>query len=209
MSNDTTKTPAEGHEAWRDKVRRYVDAGNRGVEPCYVGREDLLHQTTRMVESASNKQRDSRTLVIGGAPGAGKSAYLREIERLWKDKAVVVEVLADEMTPGEVFAKIAKAVGVPVKEQREQRADAKGGLNAGFASLRGGVADTTRRPADSELAGRGRVMPWELMRERLKVLGTGKGRKPLILICDEAQTLDQEDKGDEGHAAVSAPRRPG
>ena len=36
------------------------------------------------------------------------------------------------------------------------------------------------------------------MRERLKVLGSGKGRKPLILICDEAQTLDQEDKATKG-----------
>ena len=167
MGDDTTNTPVESHEAWRKKVRRYVDAGNRGVEPCYVGREDLLRQTARMVESASNKQRDSRTLVISGAPGAGKSAYLREIERLWKDKAVVVEVLVDEMTPGDVFAKVAKAVGVRVQEQGERRADANG---------------------------RGQVMPWELMRERLKVLGTGKGRKPLILVCDEAQTLDQEDK---------------
>lgn len=87
---------------------------------------------------------------------------------------------------------------MPLTEQREQRADAKGGLNVGFASLGGSVADTTRLPADSELAGRGRVMPWELMRERLKVLGTGKGRKPLILICDEAQTLDQEDKATKG-----------
>lgn len=111
MGDDTTNTPVESHEAWRKKVRRYVDAGNRGVEPCYVGREDLLRQTARMVEGASNKQRDSRTLVISGAPGAGKSAYLREIERLWKDKAVVVEVLVDEMTPGDVFAKVAKAVG--------------------------------------------------------------------------------------------------
>lgn len=85
MGDDMTDTPGEGHEAWRRKVRRYVDAGNRGVEPCYVGREDLLRQTARMVESASNIQRDSRTLVISGAPGAGKSAYLREIERLWKD----------------------------------------------------------------------------------------------------------------------------
>lgn len=198
MGDHTAKTPAEDRQAWRQKVRRYIRAGDRGVEPCYVGREDLLHITGEMVARATDGQRDSRTLVVSGGPGAGKSAYLREVERLWKDKAVVVEVLADEMTPGEVFAKVAKAAGVPVKEQRERRAEAKGGVNAGFARLGGRLADTTRRPADSELAARGRVMPWELMRERLKVLGMGKGRKPLILVCDEAQTLDQEDKATTG-----------
>ena len=159
MGDDMTDTPGEGHEAWRRKVRRYVDAGNRGVEPCYVGREDLLRP------NGSDGRKRKRQTTRQPHPGHQRRTRCGQVGLPARDRAAVEGLSGRRCENAE--------------HSRSRRA-------------------SDALTADSELAGRGRVMPWELMRERLKVLGTGKGRKPLILICDEAQTLDQEDKATKG-----------
>ena len=85
MATEMTRTPVENHAEWRAKVEDYIDEGDRGVEPIYVGREDLLHTTSRMVRSAT---KSSRTFVVSGGPGAGKTAFLNKVAEEWKDRAV-------------------------------------------------------------------------------------------------------------------------
>lgn len=155
MGNDADKR-ASDHEAWRAKVRHYIGVGDRGEEPCFVDRTDLFELVELMVETACSGDSDSRTVVITGAAGVGKTAFLRELKKRWQDKAVVVELLPHEMTPYDLLARATSAVGSSVQERRE------------FCPS----------------------VPWELLKERFgKHMG---GDRPLLLLCDEAQTLDPD-----------------
>ena len=188
MDNEADKTA--DREAWQAKVRHYIGVGDRGEEPCFVGRTDLFELIDLMVEAACGGERDSRTAVISGAPGAGKTAFVRELKRRWKDEAVVIELLPHEMTPYDLFARTANAVGSSVQEERERRIDVKGGLKIPGVELGAGGTETTTLPGDDELTERTLGVPWELLKERFgKHMG---GDRPLLLLCDEAQTLDPD-----------------
>ncbi len=186
--------PIESHAEWREKVKRYIRAGDRGEEPCYIGREDTFHLVGEMVAGACEGQRAGRTVVIGGAPGAGKSAFVRELEKRRRadGRAVVVELEDHEMNPYDLFARVTKALDAKVREQMDRTIVVKGGAKVLGAEVGGSGGETTTRPGDDELTRRSLGMPWELLRARYgRVLNADC---PLIVYCDEAQNLDHEDK---------------
>ena len=155
---------AKNHEGWREKVRRYVRAGDRGEEPVFVGRESLFRKVTDMGAAASEGQTDSRTIIVAGAPGAGKTAFMRELKKRWNEnrRGLAVSLRPGGLTPATLFEKIAEAVDEPV------------------------------RPGDMERVLRSDEVPWSLIKERFGEHLNADS--PLLLLCDEAQNMDDESK---------------
>ena len=145
---------------WRGKVRRYVGAGDRGEEPCFVGRRELFDLVELMAETACAGQRDSRTIIIGGAPGAGKTAFVRELAKRWNNAgAVVVELRPGEMKPFRLFEEIAKAVDAPTRERRDRTTATVVEGSLGLAKGRTSRTTTTVTPSDRENLRDGDAVP--------------------------------------------------
>lgn len=181
-------------EAWLARVRVYIEAGDRGREPCYVGREDLFELVDRMVKSASHTPGD-RTISIGGAPGAGKTAFLRELrERALADTpgdVLPVEIEPEQCTPLGVYEVVLKALGLLPRPESEQSRSVRGGV--AIPGVRGEVNSGHRERIASDrdvILSQGH-MSWELMRERFTESLAGR---VVLLLCDEAQTLDPRNK---------------
>ena len=182
MNRDDTLT-VEQHLEWREKVERYVDEGDRGTEPCFVGRTQPLETVARMARSAL-RQPANRTVAVFGAPGAGKSALLSQlIEQHGSPGSQVlpVRISASSMNPLGVFDAVARAVGISRRGETvpATQVDAE----AKIMGVGGGVKSTSlqRQASDrAEIQAVGGV-PWELMRDRLGA--TVRGRV-VLLLCD-------------------------
>lgn len=65
----------------RAKLEKYVKKGDRGREPVFVGREDLLKLVMDNADAAADGDLEGRTVCIAGPPGVGKTAFLAELMR--------------------------------------------------------------------------------------------------------------------------------
>lgn len=178
-------------DAWRTKVQDYIDTGDRGEEPCYVGRADLFDKVDSMVRSTCRGALDSRTIIVNGASGAGKTAFVREVQKRWRDDAVVVELEPGDMNPTRLFRKVSGTLGVPVSERHDRARTRNVGASAGCAKARMCETTTTVSPRDLERLHESDGVPWELLQGRF---GEHLNKdRPLILLCDEAQNLTPSD----------------
>ena len=169
----------QAHDEWRTKVRRYIGAGDRGEEPCYVGRAELFEKVGSMVETARDGERDRRTIVVSGAHGAGKTAFLRELAKRWQKDAVVVALRPGGMKPIRLFRAVSAVLSVPAAE-REDRTRTRE-VGAGAAVVKGKVSTSTTSvsPGDVERLRESDEVPWGLLKERFGAhLGVDR---PLIL----------------------------
>ncbi len=184
MSADT-----ERHSAWRRVVRRYISAGDRGEEPHFVGRQEFFDRIHLMLEGAVAGQRDRRTIVVAGAPGAGKSAFVREAaKRLQATGHAVVELRPGDMTPFRLFEEVARAFGEPLREEGQRGSVRTGEFGTSPAKGRFSRSETEAHAGDPARIARSAGMPWTLLKERF---GDRLGpEKPLVLFCDEAQNLE-------------------
>ena len=205
--------PVENHAGWREKVQDYVDAGDRGEEPVYVGREELFDKVDRMARSVVHGQTDSRTVVIAGAPGAGKTAFMRELKKRWNadDRpGLAVSLRPGGLNPSNLVEKIAEAVGEPVLEAQQDTKTTRGGL-AGGVKLEQETSRSVAQPGDMERVPRSDEVPWSLIKDRFGARLNADS--PLLLLCDEAQNmnaksealrtfLDSLPSGDEGPSPI-------
>ena len=55
-----------------------IRAGDWDIEPVFVGREALFERADASLQNALRGRHASLTIAMGGAPGAGKSAFVAE-----------------------------------------------------------------------------------------------------------------------------------
>ena len=72
-----------------EALRDFADAGARDAPPVFVGRLDVIADIKRQAELTATRAAGSaandnagRTRLVFGAPGAGKTALLRQLEQL-------------------------------------------------------------------------------------------------------------------------------
>ena len=180
----------QSHAAWRRKVRAYVAVGDRGEEPRFVGRKAMFERVELMIEGAMGRelQAEGRTIAIGGAPGAGKSAFLRELaKRKRAEGMVVVQLSFGGLNPVRLFQEVAREVRQPLRHAETRTTTLQTSANA--AVVKGGVSAATAKVSrgDLERLRDSDEVPWEMLKERFgKHLGPDK---PLLLLCDEAQNM--------------------
>ena len=186
--------PASGlsHEDWRERLQAYTDEGDRGEEPVFVGRLGLFEQIETRIRKANRGSFGSLTTVIGGAPGADKSAFVAECMRRHADgqQAVPLRMEVDRMNPKEFVRLLAGALGIPLAPQT---AKAKGDEKSGgfsVAAASGEYRRVTERTTLSilEQAAEDGPVPWNVLADEF---GEKLAGRPILLFVDEAQTFEK------------------
>ena len=180
------------HDAWLAKVDEYIALGDRSEEPRFVGRGDLFALVANQID-VSRVDAGNRTVVIYGAPGAGKSAFLRELAHRLADSGDGVPVVIDssQCTPWGIYTAVGNAVGVEFHAGSERTATRSCTATlAGLLAGRAGGSRQTLPPSDFETVNANQNVPWDLMAERF---GQRPRNHPVVLLCDEAQALDTVD----------------
>ena len=210
MSAERTKTPADGHEKWREKVLDYVAAGDRGEEPHYVGRKDVFEKVDLMVLGATRGQTDSRTIVVTGAPGAGKTAFMRELAKRRNGPncpGAAVWLRPGGMNAVRLFRELSDVLSVPVEKRTDYYRTFEVGGDAKVLAGKYARARVDTEPGDIERAKESDEVPWALIAERFGEHLNADN--PLILLCDEAQNMKPGDAlstfADSLHAGKSGP----
>lgn len=194
----------------RDHLDRFVSDKDRNLPPIFVGREEILESIRKDVESCrenSNRQA-SYTSVIQGAPGAGKTSLLAEIEkqvtrggRGWFDRKATVVV---NMTGGELsndasvanrFIKIYNKE--PPNFRTEETTSAK--VKGDALVLGGEASSATREKAlEQQIQSAGGV--WEVIAEQTQV---NKAKTVFIFLIDEAQNIESGDSSIEAKNKIA------
>lgn len=180
------------HEEWRERLQAYIRLGDRDVEPVFVGRRALFAEVEdRITRAAQDRKYGSLTTVIGGAPGAGKSAFVAECMRRHREggKAVPVELESEDMRPVSLVKALAKALDMKLADEthRSKGVSAVGkffGVGVGAAG-----SETTIHPSVLQEAEREQTVPWETIR---KTFGKKLDGRPILLFVDEAQTYRKQ-----------------
>ena len=152
-------------------------AFDRGPAKYFHGRKQILHDFGNILWR-SDQGKSGTIFLIQGAPGAGKTALLAECEKLARDRKWKI-------------AKISSlAFWSPTELQNCLGAKGILGITGGSlqigASIFGKIEATVNQQSEALL-------------KRLQ-----SGRKPLLLILDEAQTLGMKDEFPAGKSAPYA-----
>lgn len=181
------------HEEWRERLLAYIRLGDREVDPVFEGRGDLFEAVEDRVTRATNdREYGNLTTVIGGAPGAGKSAFVAECIRRQAEsgmaRAVPLLMEVDRMTPQEFVRLIAEALDAPLDPQTAKSHEKAGSVNAGLAA--GEYRRVTERTTPSLLdqADKDGPVPWNVIRDEF---GEMLGGRPILLFVDEAQNFEK------------------
>ena len=185
--------PASGlsHGEWRERLQAYIRLGDRRVEPVFVGRKDLFDAVAdRISQAAKDRNYGSLTTIIGGAPGAGKSAFVAECMRRHADRerAVPLRMEVDRMKPREFVRLLADALDRPLAPQTANANEKAGAFSMVAAS--GEYRHVTERttPSILEQAAEDGPVPWNVLVEEF---GEKLAGRPILLFVDEAQTFEK------------------
>ncbi len=166
----------------RGRIREYLRQGEGAPPPIFVGHRDIFDDILRIAQDSAGKAKFTR--IVQGAPGAGKSSLLHEMQRRWTGEADtprVVEVSSEAViqnTSGVIKAIMAagtveRPTWSTILRERFRKIRAIGGSVAGYGlSAEFNIYDSTGLV--SEAMEEERNHPW---------LHT------VILAVDEAQAL--------------------
>lgn len=177
------------HREWRERLEKYVRKGDRSTEPFFVGRVPLFSRVSELViRAARDKETGSLTMAVGGAPGAGKSAFVAEAIRRYRESglAVPVELTPDDMRPQTLVKALAKELVLSLKEETHETESASLGAMLPFLKGEGSLSETTVQPSVMEQAERDGAVPWTTLQE---AFGAALNDRPILLFVDEAQTF--------------------
>ncbi|MCY4261540.1 MAG: ATP-binding protein [Rhodobacteraceae bacterium] len=182
-----------------EALKRFVIAGEKSYPPVFVGREDILTEILRKASLGFEQGTapPGNTRIIQGAPGAGKTSILLELERRGQQgdhapRTVVVTDVEIEQHLTNVLKSIALAASTPRNAWIETVTQIGSyiGTRPGEISPFGFSADIARLVENSpsaDLYDLGTILP------------ASKWVHPVILAVDEAQRLRGETTTPSGH----------
>lgn len=149
------------HEEWRDRLRHYVRRSDRTAEPVFVGREDIFERVGDCIEKARDRDKVANlTIIVSGAPGAGKSAFIAECMRRCAERgsAVPVELDHDGLWPDKLASGIGEALSLPKETpaRTSRSLQVSVGLPDGPSATIGTVFANRNRRIDATRPGRRR-----------------------------------------------------
>ncbi|UFX47566.1 AAA family ATPase [Bradyrhizobium sp. 41S5] len=155
--------------------RRQQDSGNRGraASPVLYGREDDI----AIIDGLLDRVRDGgAALLVSGEPGIGKTALLEVAQARAQSHGMRVLRLCGVTSEAHLpFGALHQAVGPMLKEAKSLPARQRSALQAAF-----GLSDAATAP-DIFLSGLA----------TLNLLTASAARRPILLLADDIQWLDQ------------------
>ncbi len=173
--------------AWRKQLEEYVEDGDRDIEPVFVGRREQFDAVDIAVSKARRGKHGNLTLAIGGAPGAGKSAFITAASRKYLESgmAVPITLKPDQMGPVALVKRLSKVLVQEMPEDTSKTiGTTAGGGIAGFVEAKASTSETKVEPGVLQRAQREETVPWETISEVFRKRLNGR---PILLFVDEAQ----------------------
>ncbi|HEY0107808.1 MAG TPA: AAA family ATPase [Rhizomicrobium sp.] len=165
MTRRPTKAPQSGRRRNAGQVR--------AASPVLYGREDDIALVERLIDAV---RQSGAALTISGEPGIGKSALLDVAQDLARARAMRVLRLSGAMSESHLpFSALHQAVGPILKQAGTLPPRQRSALQAGF-----GLSDDAAAP-DLFLVGLA----------TLTLLTESAARKPILILADDVQWLDQ------------------
>ena len=175
-------------------MERYVLTDERDPPLVFHGRESIRNRISKLIKKVqAEATRDvpgSRTHVITGVPGAGKTSLLKKLKEENEDEAHFIMLQGKALLTRERFLeRVGQSIDLPedeltsVYQTQTQTVDA--GVNKVFSFLRKRT-DTGPPRIDREGS------HWTILEEMLKKKYERDTPKPVVLCIDEAQNIDTE-----------------
>ena len=163
----------------------------------FVGREDLLQITeAKLREARTDTKPDSDGIFLQGAPGAGKTAFLKHLRTRYQDDVVrVVHIEAEDLSNSLDFvSKFYDESHTPVHGGRVRNI----GIRVGSALVQAGIRWETIEPSVMDQLGQG-VSAWTII-GRLQP----EDSSVVFLVCiDEAQRIERDPGSQRNKLAVN------
>ena len=165
-----------------DRVREYLRQGEGAPPPVFVGHQDILDDILRTAQESAGEAKFTR--IIQGAPGAGKSSLLAEMQKRWLGKDGKPRVVALSST--DLMKDPRTGVGAVLDAWTMAEAKWTDTLKDRLKRLRGvgaGPGGLSVEFADSEVPG--------TCRELAARYPPAKEGCPVIVAVDESQRMDR------------------
>ena len=186
----------------RRKIQSYVDHSDRGVEPVFVGREDLFQTVASAARACADQQPHGQTVCLAGPPGIGKTAFLRALRTRsltngWNGPPILfVDLDASELhNPQILLVRINEAlpedwrggIGKRLRGMLEELSER--GVSVSLPGVAVGVGNVKRPP----------LFPWKVLED---ILAVGPDGCVLCVCVDEAHAL-KPTPGEERNEALA------
>ena len=183
-----------------ENLREFTISGERMDPIAFVGRDDILHHIASLIQiKRQNASLKSITQVIQGAPGAGKTSLLNELERNNRgDHVTVVRLDGEDLSkPLLVAVQFMVSIGgntADIGEARTQTRRTTGNIK--IAQRQVGIE--TRSASALERIEHGASV-WHTLEQMLEV----DANHVILLLVDEAQRVGKTDDKDINETVTS------
>ncbi len=162
----------------------------RGRPFAFAGRKKLINEIKAAAEANRDAPIPGQTFVISGAPGAGKTALLRQLLEEWQSDASIMwaKVPGDKKVSA-TWLKLAEQLTGSASDDIRVTTHKEVSLQGGVAA---GVTGTARRTEATTLPPLGIDSCAEI-----KELANGRFKQPVIVCIDEIQDIQKETKAAE------------
>ncbi len=175
------------------RVEAYAEPRERRYPEVFVGREAELDLVERICREAielgkEGRQCEGYTILFQGAPGAGKSALLSHLGKLWEGKKGAPQAMRLNegalYDPGRTAQKIAERIDPEQAGRFRQSAIAAGAASGGIPAIAQGEASASRetRSAEPDFSRLKEIKPPE------------KWDRPLCVLIDEIQNVTPDQR---------------
>jgi len=180
-------------------LKKFARSGDRSHSPFFTGREEILSLVTEHCQEALELAREGKalqgnTILLQGAPGAGKTAILTELKtRFEKDESLPAPLMIsanDTPDPDEILRRIARKAGreMPRKAEKERKRTL-----GGKAHVRGNIGILRARAKIQARTRKGRRVDEHVKTPGLTGIGEAMPReqwtRPMCLMIDEIQRI--------------------
>ncbi len=171
----------------RELLESYSRPFDRDSAPAFVGRQDILELIEANCQEALKRTRNQKkaagyTIVLQGAPGAGKTAVLSHLEEEWDGKKDRPHILSmDKISlkdPESAALEIIRKIDPSKAKDYRQKVVTNTGARIGLGVI--GAEGSTTRATDPEAAS------FSILKE---VLPPQDWKQPLCILVDEIQNV--------------------
>ena len=169
---------------WRQSASLFAKTTDRGGGEFFVGRNDLFELVWNMCDNIRRAPECGPSIVISGAPGVGKTAFLQELSKIADSKKTICVSL---LTSGLNATDIHREISTTLHQLPLKRKPLRTGINVAGNGLLRRVVKGRKKEHDGSFPVHSPSQLWNVLTE--KKLQRKLRDRVILLLIDEAQNL--------------------